>query len=98
MSREAFEAWAKSEGLITDRHGVMSTNSMCGVADKAWQAALAWAYEDAARFCESNCAGISYANGNQGPCLTEFPKECGGRHDGMTYAEAIRERAKEVCK
>lgn len=46
--------------------------------------------ERIAQLCENNCAGISYDRNNQGPCLTTFDKECGGRHDGMTYAAAIR--------
>jgi len=46
--------------------------------------------ERCAKVCEENCAGYNYDRGNQGPCLTEFVKECGGRHDGMTYAAAIR--------
>lgn len=49
--------------------------------------------EACARLCEDNCAGYSYGRESQGPCLTEFPKEGGGRHDGMTYAAAIRMRS-----
>lgn len=49
--------------------------------------------EECAKLCEENCAGYSYGRNNQGPCLTEFPKESGGRHDGMTYAAAIRSKA-----
>ena len=48
--------------------------------------------EACAQLCENNCAGYSYGRHTQGSCLTEFPKESGGRHDGVTYAEAIRNR------
>ena len=46
--------------------------------------------ERCAKLCEENCAGHSYGGGLNGPCLSAFSKESGGRHDGMTYAEAIR--------
>jgi len=36
--RAAFEAWAKAEGLIQESFGIRSTSSMCGVAEKAFQA------------------------------------------------------------
>lgn len=49
--------------------------------------------EACAKLCEDNCAGYSYGRETQGPCLTEFPKGGGGRHDGMTYAAAIRARS-----
>jgi hypothetical protein len=35
-----FEAWAVSEGLIRESHGVLSVNAVCDVAKKAWLAAL----------------------------------------------------------
>lgn len=49
--------------------------------------------EACAELCEDNCAGYDYAQAEF--CLTEFPKECGGRHDGMTYAKAIRARGEK---
>lgn len=52
--------------------------------------------EACAKLCEDNCAGYSYGRETQGPCLTEFPKEGGGRHDGMTYAAAIRMRSNVI--
>jgi hypothetical protein len=36
-----FEAWATNEGLISESHGVRFVNSMCDVARKAWDAAIA---------------------------------------------------------
>lgn len=36
-----FEAWAKSEGLIQESHGLRSVNSMCDMALKAWRAGRA---------------------------------------------------------
>jgi len=54
--------------------------------------------EACANLCEENCAGWVYLNGKQGPCLTEFPKDAGGRHDGMAYADAIRERSNDQGK
>lgn len=41
--REQFEAWAKDEGLIQESHGIMSINSMCGIARKAFDAGIAHA-------------------------------------------------------
>jgi hypothetical protein len=38
---QSFEAWAMEEGLIGESHGVRFVNSMCDVAQKAWNAALA---------------------------------------------------------
>ena len=93
MSREAFEAWARDNNItfVSRSSGQYTTDTVSRDALRnLWQAARAAALEEAAQLCESQCAGISYANGNQGPCLTEFPKKCGGRHDGMTYADAIR--------
>lgn len=94
MSREAFEALISENdehprACMKDPDGKYAYPSVRN-AYFIWQAARAAALEEAAQLCESQCAGISYANGNLGPCLTEFPKECGGRHDGMTYADAIR--------
>ena len=63
------------------------------LANAAWEAATLAEREACARLCEDNCAGYSYGRDSQGPCLTEFPKEGGGRHDGMTYAAAIRMRS-----
>ena len=62
MSREVFEAWAKSEGLITEHHGIMGINSVCAVAEKAWQAAQADAYERAAKLCDElyDSGGTAY--------------------------------------
>jgi hypothetical protein len=37
----SFEAWATKEGLISESHGVRFVNSMCDVARKAWDAAIA---------------------------------------------------------
>ena len=45
-----------------------------------------------AALCADNCAGYNYDRGSQGPCLSPFDKECGGRHHGMTYASAILEQ------
>lgn len=52
--------------------------------------------EEDARICEENIAGISYGRTSQGPCLSPCDKAGGGRHDGMTYAAAIRASIKEV--
>lgn len=49
--------------------------------------------EECAKLCEDNCAGYQYGNGPSKPVLSPFHKECGGRHDGMTYAIAIRSRS-----
>ncbi|MFM0226116.1 hypothetical protein [Paraburkholderia dipogonis] len=38
---QLFEEWATKEGLISESHGVRFVNSMCDVAQKAWNAALA---------------------------------------------------------
>lgn len=38
---QSFEAWAMQEGLISESHGVRFVNSMCDVAQKTWNAALA---------------------------------------------------------
>lgn len=38
---QAFEEWAKAEGLIHESFGIRSTNSMCDVALKAWIAGRA---------------------------------------------------------
>jgi hypothetical protein len=42
-----FDAWATKEGLISESHGVRFVNSMCDVARKVWDAAIAagWAQE-----------------------------------------------------
>jgi hypothetical protein len=53
-----FEAWAVSEGLIRESHGVLAVNAVRDVAKKAWLAALsapasqerADAGKDAARY------------------------------------------------
>lgn len=58
-----------------------------------WEASQKAEREACAKLCEDNCAGYDYAQAEF--CLTEFPKECGGRHDGMTYAKAIRERGEQ---
>jgi len=80
-----FDEWFRSkQGLSYD--------SMFLFARDAWDAAKAVEREECAKICEENCAGYSYGRDKQGPCLTEFPKESGGRHDGMTYADAIRAR------
>ncbi|PNE59848.1 hypothetical protein A8H39_01495 [Paraburkholderia fungorum] len=34
-----FEEWARTEGLISESRGVRFVNSMCGIAEKAWDAA-----------------------------------------------------------
>lgn len=39
--QQRFEAWARSEGLIQESHGIRSVNSMTDLARKAWNAALA---------------------------------------------------------
>ena len=64
------------------------------LAQAIWDAAQAEQREEDAKLCKENCAGYEYSRDRQGPCLTEFPKECGGRHDGMTYAAAIRGQTK----
>lgn len=46
--------------------------------------------EECAKLCEDNFVGLNYSRIELGPCLTEFPKDGGDRHDGMTYAIAIR--------
>jgi len=46
------------------------------------------ALEEAATFCESQQVNISPRRGR---IFMEFLPECGGRHEGMDYADAIRE-------
>jgi len=78
MSREAFEAEHCGGNKHTTRRNEHGDYVLPSVQDAwaGWQAALAWAYEDAARVCD-------------------------GMHPEVwpsAYAEAIRERAKEVTK
>lgn len=83
MSREAFEADAAPYGFDLMHQECAAPEPWSEYADEAtghrwagWQAAIAWAYENAARVCD-------------------------GMHPEVwpsAYAEAIRERAKEVGK
>ncbi|WP_250481856.1 DUF551 domain-containing protein [Caballeronia sp. NCTM5] len=52
--QQKFEAWAISEGLISESHGVRFVNSMCDTAKKAWQARAAL---DAAGASEGQAVG-----------------------------------------
>lgn len=50
---EAFEAWARQEGLISESHGVRFVNSMCDVAKMAWMASRRAALEEAGTFMDA---------------------------------------------
>ena len=84
MSREAFEAWWKNEGLKKATAVGVACKGASGLSYEAWQAALAWAYEDAARVCRE-------AVMHNGDHLKNSDLR-------VTCAEALRERANEVCK
>ena len=74
--REGFEAWAKNEHALTE------------TAWKAWQAATLAERERNARLCEEN----QVASSTHGPTkLAKWDGSFGGRHEGMTYAAAIRQ-------
>lgn len=60
MSREAFEAWVNNPHKLNRRTEPGYTDEYehpwTAGAWAGWQAALAWAYEDAARVCDELCA------------------------------------------
>lgn len=83
MSREAFEAWfAKYHESSCAEYGGLDCTNPKGIADDAWQAALDWAYEDAARVCDERAG-----NGNNGKWWAL-----------KATADELRERAKEVTR
>jgi hypothetical protein len=49
--------------------------------------------EACAKLCEENVVGLTRVEGISAAILYPFyDKESGGKHEGMTYAKAIRER------
>jgi hypothetical protein len=49
--------------------------------------------EACAKLCEENVVGLTRREGISAAILYPFyDKESGGKHEGMTYAKAIRER------
>ena len=78
MSREAFDAWSKHKVFP---NGGVTVEFMLAIDElreswSDWQAAIAWAYADAARVCDAAEKSAHPAD----------------------LADAIRARAKEVCK
>lgn len=58
MNREAFEAWYDRYFTeACERFGGIDCSDPKGLAEDAWQAAQADAYERAARLCEEHYAG-----------------------------------------
>ena len=91
MSREAFEAWWKNEGLKKATAVGVACKGASGLSYEAWQAALAWAYEDAARVC------LDMANERPRPGMGERSASIRNQRAAQCH-DAIRERAKEVTR
>ena len=79
-----FEQWARSEGLISESHGVRFVNSQCDVAQKAWQASRTAALEEAAIAAWS--AGMDEYG--------QYSQLMDPRHVGSVCAKRIRALAK----